>query len=165
ANVTTAARLTLGDGAVLENTNSGYVQLTSALTSAGSTSINVNHAGSAGAGFFLDGGLMGGGTVTINAANAGNAVKLRNHNSAFSGTLIVNGIADATAGAGSGLALGGLAINNALINANVELNGTIELADQGFGTGFGTAVFNMGALSGSGVMVANRNPIGNFGST
>ncbi|MBB3594213.1 outer membrane autotransporter protein [Rhizobium sp. BK529] len=164
-SVTTAAPITLNDGATLEHVNpSGYVQLTGAVTSTGNTSINVNTIGT-GRGFYLDGGLKGSGTVTINAASAGNAVILRNNNSTFSGTLVVNGIASATAGAGSGLALAGLATSNALINTNVVLNGTIELADQGMGSGFGTAIFNMGSLSGSGIMVANRNPIGNFGAT
>jgi len=163
-NVSTAATIRLNDGAVLENIKSaGTTSLTGAVTSTGSTSINLNTPNT-GQGLFLDGGLHGNGTVTINAANAGNAVKLRNNNSTFAGTLVVNGIANAAAGQGSGLALGGG--GNALINANVVLNGTIELADQGFGSGFGTSVFNMGALSGSGIVVANRNPIGgNFGAT
>lgn len=165
-NVTAAAAITLNDGAVLENINaSGVTVLTGAMTSTGNTTINDNHTPGVGRGLYLDGGLKGGGTVTINAVNAGDAVKLRNNNSTFSGTLVVNGIANATAGQGSGLALGGLATSNALINANVVLNGTIELADQGMGSGFGTSVFNLGALSGTGIVVGNRNPIGNFGAT
>lgn len=165
-NVTAAAAITLNDGAVLENINaSGITVLTGAVTSSGNTTINDNHTPGVGRGLYLDGGLKGSGTVTINAINAGDAVKLRNNNSTFSGTLVVNGIANATAGQGSGLALGGLATSNALINANVVLNGTIELADQGMGSGFGTSVFNLGALSGTGIIVGNRNPIGNFGAT
>lgn len=165
-NVTAAAAITLNDGAVLENINaSGVTVLTGAVTSTGNTTINDNHTPGVGRGLYLDGGLKGSGTVTINAVNAGDAVKLRNNNSTFSGTLVVNGIANATAGQGSGLALGGLATSNALINANVVLNGTIELADQGMGSGFGTSVFNLGALSGTGIIVGNRNPIGNFGAT
>ena len=166
-NVSAAASITLNDGATLENINpSGYAHLLGAVTSTGNTSINANASAGPNRRFYLDGGLRGSGTVTINAASAGNAVVLRNNNSTFSGTLIVNGIANATAGAGSGLALGGLATSNALINTDVVLNGTIELADQGIGSGFGTGTFNMGALSGSGIIVANRNPVGgNFGST
>ncbi|WP_265919827.1 autotransporter outer membrane beta-barrel domain-containing protein [Cupriavidus nantongensis] len=165
AAVAAAAPITLNDGAALENFNpSGTVVLTGAVTSSGNTSINVNTPGT-GRGLYLDGGLKGSGTVTINAVNAGNSVALRNNNSTFSGTLVVNGIANATAGAGSGLALGGPGTSNALINANVVLNGTIELADQGFGSGFLTSAFNMGALSGNGIIVANRQPSGNFGST
>ncbi len=165
AAVAAAAPITLNDGAVLQNINpSGIVQLTGAVTTSGNTSINVNTTGT-GRGLYLDGGLKGNGTVTINAVNAGNSVALRNNNSTFSGTLVVNGIANATAGAGSGLALGGPGTSNALINANVVLNGTIELADQGFGSGFLTSAFNMGALSGSGIVVANRQANGNFGST
>ncbi len=165
-NVNAAAPVTLKDGAVLENINaSGFTVLTGNVTSTGNTTINDNHTPGVGRGLYLDGGLKGSGTVTINAVNAGDAVKLRNNNSTFSGTLVINGIANATAGQGSGLALGGLATSNALINANVVLNGTIELADQGMGSGFGTAVFNLGALSGTGIIVGNRNPIGNFGAT
>lgn len=167
-NVTAAARVTLNEGAALENINpSGSTLLTGAVTSTGSTSINVNHTSGTGRGLILDGGLHGSGTVTINAANAGNAVSLRNNNGTFSGTLVINGIASSTAGAGSGLALGGAATSNVLINTNVVLNGTIELADQGMGwaNAWFTSLFNLGALSGSGIMVANRNPTGNFGST
>lgn len=164
-NVSSAAPITLNDGATLENTNTGATVLSGAVTSTGNTSITVNHTGAAGAGLILDGGLKGSGTVTINAVNAGNAVKLRNNNSAFSGTLIVNGIASAAAGAGSGLALGGPATSNVLINTNVVLNGTIELADRGMGSGFLTSRFNLGALSGTGIIVGNRATNGNFGST
>ncbi|MDX8513970.1 autotransporter outer membrane beta-barrel domain-containing protein [Mesorhizobium sp. VK23E] len=166
AAVSAAAPITLNDGAVLENSNpSGTVILTGAVTSTGNTSINANQAAGTGRGLYLDGGLKGSGTVTINTVNAGTSVALRNNNTTFSGTLIVNGIANATAGAGSGLALGGGGTSNALINANVVLNGTIELADQGIGSGFLTSRFNLGALSGSGIIVANRQPTGNFGST
>lgn len=164
-SVTTAAAITLNDGATLEQINpSSYTILTGAVTSTGNTTINVNTSGT-GRGLYLDGGLKGSGAVTINAANAGNSVALRNNNSAFSGTLVINGIASATAGVGSGLALGGPATSNVLINTNVVLNGTIELADQGMGSGFLTSTFNLGALSGSGIIVGNRNPTGNFGST
>lgn len=168
-NVTMAAPITLANGAALENLNtSGFTVLNGALTSSGSTSITIDQpAGAGGRGLFLDAGLHGSGTVTINTTNAGNLVSLRNNNSTFSGTLVINGIASAAAGAGSGLALGGPATSNALINANVVVNGTIELADQGMGwaNGFGTSRFNMGALSGTGIIVGNRNPTGNFGST
>lgn len=166
-NVTAGPRVTLNDGAALENNNSGSTMLTGAVTSTGNTSINVNHTSGTGRGLILDGGLHGSGTVTINAANAGNGVSLRNNNSTFGGTLVINGIASSTAGAGSGLALAGAATSNALINTNVVLNGTIELADQGMGwaNAWFTSRFNLGALSGSGIMVANRNPTGNFGST
>lgn len=164
-NVTAAAPITLNDGAVLENSNpSGTVVLTGTVTSSGSTSINANQAAGTGRGLYLDGGLKGSGTVTINTVNAGTSVALRNNNTTFSGTLIVNGIANAAAGAGSGLALGGPTTSNALINANIVLNGTIELADRGFGSGFFTSAFNWGALSGSGIVVANRQTNGNFGS-
>ncbi|TPK44216.1 autotransporter outer membrane beta-barrel domain-containing protein [Mesorhizobium sp. B2-5-4] len=164
-SVTAVAPVTLNDGAMLENINpSGTVVLSGAVTTTGNTSINVNTPGT-GRGLYLDGGLKGSGTVTINAANAGNSVALRNNNSTFSGTLVINGIANGAAGAGSGLALGGPATSNALINTNVVLNGTIELADQGIGSGFLTSAFNLGALSGSGIIVANRQPSGNFGST
>ncbi|MFC5610357.1 autotransporter outer membrane beta-barrel domain-containing protein [Variovorax soli] len=168
SSVSAAAPVTLNDGARLENINpSAATTLTGAVTASGNTSITVNQTSGGGRGLILDGGLKGSGTVTINAVNAGNAVSLRNNNSTFAGTLVINGIASSAAGAGSGLALGGAATSNALINANVVLNGTIELADQGMGWAnlWFTSVFNIGALSGTGIMVANRNPTGNFGST
>ena len=106
-----------------------------------------------------------GATIVDAGRLAGTSVALRNNTTTFSGTPVVNGIANSVAGAGSGLALGGSGTSNALINANVTLNGTIELADRGIGSGFLTSVFNLGALSGSGIMVANRQTNGNFAAT
>ncbi len=81
-------------------------------------------------GFYLDDGLKSTGadttaTVTINATNAGNGVNLRNNNTTFAGTLIVNGIASATEGAGSGIGVAGN--TTGLQNADIQLNGTMEL--------------------------------------
>jgi fibronectin-binding autotransporter adhesin len=110
-------------------------------------------------GAFLDGGLKGGGggaTVTINAANAGNVFTLRNNNSNFAGTLIVNGIASATANAGSGLAIN--ASITGLQNADLTVNGTLELGNTGLGwhTTFTSPFSNtIGAMNGTGIVVEN----------
>ncbi len=105
--------------------------------------------------------------MTINATNAGTGVNLRNDNSTFAGTLIVNGIASTTVGAGSGI--GVLGNTTGLQNADIQLNGTMELRDHGsglswandfyFGSG-AASTFQMGALSGSGVMVGNESNAG-----
>ena len=75
--------------------------------------------------------MQGSGTCTINAANAGSGVNLRNNNSSFSGTLIVNGIASTGPYGGSGIGVGGC--NTGLQNADITLNGTMELLNQGIG--------------------------------
>ena len=75
--------------------------------------------------------MAGSGTCTINAANAGSGVNLRNNNSSFQGTLVVNGIASTTPYAGSGLGVGGC--TTALQNADIMLNGTMELGNLGLG--------------------------------
>ena len=155
--ISSAATVALASGATLEDRNpTAFVVLNGAVTTSGATTINLtsNATGAAGEGFYLDGGLHGTGTVTISAANAGSGVNFRNNNSTFSGSLIVNGIASTTPFAGSGLGVGGA--TSALQNADITLNGTMELLNGGMGwanTAVGT--FGMGALSGTGVMVAN----------
>ncbi len=67
--------------------------------------------------------------MTINATNAGSGVNFRNNNTNFSGSMIVNGIASATAYAGSGIGVGGC--TTGLQNADITLNGTMELLNQG----------------------------------
>ncbi len=133
-----------------------------AITSEPATSsfITLEDAGGATiAGFFPDAGLKGSGTVTVNPLSAGVALNLRNNNTTFSGLLIVNGIASATAGAGSGLGVGGCTIG--LQNADIELNGTMELLNGGIGYhNPASGQFWMGALSGTGVMVGNYRSTG-----
>lgn len=157
ANSNAAATIALESGATLENLNpANWTILGAAVTVSGTATINQssNATGVAGEGFFLDGGLKGTGTVIINAANPGSGVGFRNNNTTFSGTMIVNGIASATPFAGSGIAVGGC--TTGLTNADITLNGTMELLNQGIGWANGApGDFWMGALSGSGVMVAN----------
>ncbi len=134
------ANIILKDGATLIHnglTNNGdYITMGGLLTVSGSTTLNENsvtNTTSANKNFFLDGGLAGSGTLTINAAAAGNAVELRNNNSNgnFVGTIVVNGIASTTVNAGSGISVGGA--TTSLSNADIQLNGTMELHDQGLG--------------------------------
>ncbi|MEX2212586.1 MAG: autotransporter-associated beta strand repeat-containing protein [Phycisphaeraceae bacterium] len=152
------ATIALNDGATLENLNPNHwTVINGAVTASGNTVINhaANATGGSGRGFYLDGGLKGDGTVTINALNAGSGVNFRNNNSTFSGKIIVNGIASATPFAGSGIGVGG---NTAgLTNADIELNGTMELLGQGIGwANSAPGDFFMGALSGTGIMVGNH---------
>ena len=156
-NSNTGDTIALNSGGTLEDINpANWTVIDGAVTASGTTTINEssNATGSATSGFFLDGGLKGSGTVTINATNAGNAVNFRNNNSTFNGTLIVNGIASTTAFAGSGIGVGGA--TTGLQNADIQLNGTMELLNQGIGwANVGSGAFKMGALSGTGVMVGN----------
>ena len=164
-NNSPGARMILKSGATLENLNpANWTVINGAVVTAGTTTINhtVNATAVAGEGFFLDGGLHGTGTVTINAPSAGSGVNLRNNNSTFSGTIIVNGIASTIPFAGSGIGVGGATV--ALQNADITLNGTMELLDRGLGWANGAyGDFAMGALNGPGVMVANFT--GNNGET
>lgn len=160
-NVARAAnfRIVLNDGGALNYaTNSGgaaWAVLDGGVTSTGNTTINTTAlSGNSQAGLYLDGGLAGTGTVTINASTAGVGVNIRNNNSTFAGTLVVNGIASTTAGVGSGIGVGGC--TTALQTADITLNGTMELLNRGIGwANSASGAFQMGALNGSGVMVGN----------
>ncbi len=162
------AAIVLTNGATLihngQTNNGDYITDAPVLTVSGSTTLNENsvtNTTSASKNLFLDGGLAGSGTLTINAAAAGNAVELRNNNSNgnFVGTIVVNGIASTTVNAGSGISVGGA--TTSLSNADIQLNGTMELHDQGLGWAGATpgalSSFTMGALSGSGVIVGNSS--------
>ena len=169
ATLKLSSRTTVATGSLFAvNLNSGgtvthhgqgtkqYWVLNGPLNTAGTTTINQdsNTAGVIDKSLFLDGGLKGSGTVTINATNPGNGVVFRNNNTTFSGNLIVNGIADTDVNEGSGIGVGGC--TTGLQNANIELNGTMELLTQGVGwAGNASGAFQMGALTGTGVMVGN----------
>ncbi len=156
-NNNTADTIALNNGGTLADINpSNWVVLLGAVTNSGSGTITIssNATGSATEGFFMDGGLKGTGTVTINATNAGSGVNFRNNNSTFSGLMIVNGIASTTAFSGSGIGVGGN--TTGLQNADIQLNGTMELLTGGLGwANSASGVFKMGALSGTGVMIGN----------
>lgn len=121
-----------------------------------SSTITISHGGGVNAaGLFLDGGLQGSGTVTVNNTRSGVGLNLRNNNTTFTGTLIVNGIASTTAGSGSGVGVGGC--TTGLLNADITLNGTMELLAKGVGwANSASGAFAMGGLSGTGVMVGNH---------
>jgi len=119
-----------------------------------SSTINILATGTGNAGFFIDGGLKGSGTVTVNDPSSGVGLNLRNNNSTFSGMLIVNGIASTTVGVGSGIGVGGC--TTGLQNADINLNGTMELLNAGMAANnTPSGNFAMGALSGTGVIVGN----------
>ncbi|CAN5667549.1 autotransporter-associated beta strand repeat-containing protein [soil metagenome] len=149
----------LNDGGTFQANNTGYLVWNSAITNTGNTNIKVTqNSNPTNRGFFLDGGLMGTGTVTIDATGiAGAGVKFRNNNSTFVGTLIVNGIASGTINTGSGIGVGGA--STALQNTDIQLNGTMELSNGGaLGWANGTnSTFRMGALSGSGYIISNNS--------
>ena len=146
-----------------------YVVVNTSVTVNSPSTITV-HAGSAAgtlpnnSSLFLDSGLQGSVPVTISSDTAGVGVVLRNSNSDYSGTMTVNGIAATTAGAGGGLAIGSNPSNPALGNANIVVNGTMELGNAaGMGWASGTVsgqTFQMGALGGTGVVVANMGASG-----
>jgi fibronectin-binding autotransporter adhesin len=165
--------IVLEDGSTLQKTSlSTFVVLGAAgggVTVDTGASVTINDTGNAGAndGFFLDGGLKGSGTVTINASNASTGVNFRQNNSTFAGTLIVNGIASDAVGAGSGIGVHGE--TTGLQNADIQLNGTMELKEDDSGLSWANAgslasTFQMGALSGSGVMVGNHKTAGGTAS-
>ena len=151
--------IVLNDGAALNYaTNSAgaaWAVLDGKVTTSGNTTINTTALSlNNQAGLYIDGGLAGTGTVTINASTAGVGVNIRNNNSTFTGTLVVNGIASTTAGVGSGLGVGGC--TTALQTADITLNGTMELLNRGIGwANTASGAFQMGALNGTGVMIGN----------
>jgi autotransporter-associated beta strand protein len=131
---------------------------TNGVTNTGSSVITVQAGGFGTAGFYLDGGLKGTGTVTVNNSTGGVGLNLRNNNTTFSGTLIVNGTASTTPWVASGIGVGGG--TTGLQNVDITLNGTMELQNRGIGvnnTRSATQTFLMGALNGTGVMVGNSN--------
>ena len=157
APVSASASIALQSGGTLQNLNpSAWTWLNGSVTVSGTTTINQasNATASNIEGFFFDGGLKGSGTCTINALNAGSGVNLRTNSSTFAGTLIVNGIAGTAPYAGSGLGVGGC--TTGLANADIILNGTMELGTGGIGwANNSSSQFLMGALSGTGDVVAN----------
>ena len=134
-SLTTAAVSTaLNNGGTLENLNpANWTVVNGAVTNSGATTINESSNATAGSGE----GLLprrrpeGRGHLTINAANAGSGVNFRNNNTTFAGTLVVNGISSTTAFAGSGIGVGGC--TTGLANADITVNGTMELLNQGIG--------------------------------
>ena len=176
-NQQTGRSIVLQDGSTLQNlsTNRFIVFNTqgggTTVDTGASVTINVESS-SGNNGFYLDDGLKSTGadttgTVTINVTNAGAGVILRNDNSTFAGTMIVNGIASTAVGAGSGIGVSGS--TTGLQNADIQLNGTMELKRRSgglswAGTNILASTFQMGALSGSGVMVGNHNTAGGTAS-
>ncbi len=157
ADISIETTIALNDGGILQNLNpSAPTVLGGIVTNTGSTTISQssNSTSGSGEGFFFAGGLQGTGTVTINNLNPGSGVNFANSDNSFSGTLIVNGVASTTPFAGSGISVEGA--GSGFENADIQLNGTMELNNAGIGWANNAAgTFTMGALSGSGVMVGN----------
>ncbi len=151
----TLGYFTLSNSNILLNNNA-----TSTVTNqpGAASFITIQAGGSGASGLFLDGGLKGSGTLTVNNATPGVGLNLRNTNTTFAGTLIVNGTASTIASMASGIGVGGN--TTGLLNADITLNGTMELQNQGIGwsnTRSATQTFLMGALNGTGVMTGNSN--------
>ncbi len=152
--------VTLNDGATVNysNTNpsgSAWAVMNGGFTQSGNTTINITATSPANnSGLYLDAGLHGSGTLTINATTPGIGVNFRNNNATFAGNIIVNGISSTTAGTGSGIGVGGC--TTALQNTNITVNGTMELLNRGIGwANAASGQFWMGALNGTGTMIAN----------
>ncbi len=159
-------KVNLNNGGLLTHdgltSNSQHLVLGGSVTNSGSTTINQDSitGTTVNKSLFLDGGLHGSGTITINAANAGNAVILRNTSNTFEGNIIVNGIASPVAHVGSGIGIGGA--NTSLNGVDFTVNGTMELLNQGIGWSAGVTHSSFGALSGTGVVVGNYTSNGNI---
>lgn len=153
-------RINVNDGGAVNYSNQNPVGaawsvLNGPYTNSGNSAINITAVSSPNnSGLYLDGGLHGTGTITINATVAGNGVNFRNDNSTYTGALIVNGIASPVAGVGSGIGVGGCTI--ALGNTDITVNGTMELLNRGIGwANTASGQFRVGALNGTGVIVGN----------
>ena len=174
----TAATVDL-QGAMVYNTAGNFNQVTNAAVTANATStIGLTATGGiiSAAGLYLDGGLKGSSNVTVTSNTNGLGLVLRNTNSTYSGILTVNGNASATSGTGSGLVIG--ATGTSLSNADLTINGTLELGNATSGMGWspgtvtGTTV-SIDALNGTGFVVGNMQTaastrtlsVGNNGGT
>ncbi len=111
------------------------------------------------AGLYLDGGLAGSSALTVTGHTAGVGLSFRNNNiSTYSGTMTVNGIASTAVGGGSGLVVGNRGTNATMPNANLTLNGTLEMGNTGMGSATGLTsgqTFQINALAGTGDVVSN----------
>ena len=163
-----SSNINLNGGTLALTANSGsgqYITGVGASNVLGASSFITVHAGSVGApnatSLFLDNGLTGSGTVAISSDTSGIGVCLRNNNTSFSGTLIVNGNATTTSGSGSGLTVGSVPTQPTLTNADLQINATMEMGNTGMGWANGTVnalTLAIGALNGTGVVIANSSP-------
>lgn len=133
------------------------------------SSITVSTGAGAGVGtnassMFIDGALTGSAALSITSSTNGKGVILRSGSSTYSGTITVTGNASATAGTGSGLTIG-VGSNSSLSNADIVVNGMLELGNAGSSMSWGNGAvsgttFLMDALGGTGVVVANLGASG-----
>jgi len=159
--LTNYANYIVASGAYYTVLSGGAVTVTAPSTigvyQGGTTNINGS--------FYLDGGLRGSGALTVQAGGTNAALVLRTTNSTYSGSLTVNGAASATPGFGSGLVVAcynGATNVCSLPNATLTVNGTLDMGTYSgsmswAGGGSSGTTFQMDALSGTGVVVANYN--------
>ena len=163
----TSSNVGLGAGATINlqgalaytaSANTFYETLAGAVTVNATSTIDTTGVAGSNAGLYFDGGLKGSSPLTITGHTGGVGVVLRNTSSTYSGTMTVNGTASTTPSAASGLAVDG--DTTGLANANITVNGTMELGNLSTGMGnAGTAStsFQMNALGGTGVVIADQN--------
>jgi autotransporter-associated beta strand protein len=159
--ITSSAAAVDLQGALVYNPSGNFYHVMNASVTANAPStIQLSAGGITSAGLFLDGGLKGSANVTVTSNTNGVGLVLRTANSTYSGTLTVNGNASTTSGTGSGLMIGNYGSAPALSNANLTINGTLELGNALTGMGWsgqsvnGTTV-SINALNGTGVVVGN----------
>ena len=156
----TAATVDLQGALVYNPSGNFYHVMNSTVTANAPSTIELSAGGITSAGLFLDGGLKGSSNVTVTSNTNGVGLVLRTANSTYSGTLTVNGNASTTSGTGSGLMIGNYGSAPALSNANLTINGTLELGNALTGMGWsggsvsGTTV-SINALNGTGAVVGN----------
>jgi len=116
---------------------------------------------------YLDGGLKGSAALAVTSSKARKSLVLRNSNSTYSGALTVNGVASADPALCSGLAIVCNGSHPNMPQADLTVNGTLELGDHADSigwaagaTGTAGAAFQMDALGGAGVVVANMKTAG-----
>jgi fibronectin-binding autotransporter adhesin len=158
------------NGGTLSMTANGYqgrYTLVTGLVTVGSAStVRLNVASAAGAApnassFFMDGGIAGSAALTVEAGTVGKVgLVLRNSSSNYTGPITVNGLASVDPLAATGLALGLTAGSPNVTKANLTVNGTLEIGNQGMGwagsiTATGAAEAAINALGGTGVVTSN----------
>ncbi len=158
----TGATINLNGGSLVYNTAGNFFWTWGgAVTASAVSTIDVTSVGITSAGLYFEGGLKGSAPITLTSHTNGLGLVLRLNNNTYSGTLTVNGTASTTPGTGSGLVIGDNGSNATLPNATIIVNGTMELGNNASGMGWAAGAasngqtFQMDALSGTGVVVAN----------
>ena len=158
SSTTNAASTTHLSGALVYNAAGAFYQvLGGAVTASAASTIDVTATFGGSASLYFDGGLQGSSPLTVTSHSNGIGLVLRNTSSTYSGTMIVNGTASTTLAA-SGLAIG--PVPTQLANANLTINGTLELGSNSGGMGVSDSAatatsVEINSLNGTGVVIAN----------